>query len=112
MTVKKHMDLSGASKYLRELKTLAHHWLRRTAQWADLALRSAPARLQGLRARWRWPRIRSLALDRWHHLRRPGITARLAIAFVVVALLAVAANLIVEHGAAIIETTTTIQSAA
>jgi diguanylate cyclase (GGDEF)-like protein len=42
---------------------------------------------------------------------RPGIAGRLAIAFVAVALLAVAANLIVEHGESIIRTTT-IQSAA
>ena len=37
---------------------------------------------------------------------RPGIASRLAIAFVAVALLAVAANLIVEHGESIIQTTT------
>ena len=42
---------------------------------------------------------------------RPGIALRLAIAFVAVALLAVAANLIVEHGGSIIQTTT-IRSAA
>jgi hypothetical protein len=41
-----------------------------------------------------------------HPVFRPGITARLAIAFMAVALLAVAANLIVEHGVSIIQTTT------
>jgi len=41
-----------------------------------------------------------------HPIFRPGITARLGIAFVAVALLAVAANLIVEHGVSIIKTTT------
>ena len=42
---------------------------------------------------------------------RPGIASRLAIAFVAVALLAVAANLIVEHGESIIQTTTIRSSA-
>jgi diguanylate cyclase (GGDEF)-like protein len=41
-----------------------------------------------------------------HRIFRPGITARLGIAFIAVALLAVAANLIVEHGVSIIQTTT------
>ena len=45
-----------------------------------------------------------------HPIFRPGIAARLGIAFVAVALLAVAANLIVEHGVSIIQTTT-VQSA-
>jgi diguanylate cyclase (GGDEF)-like protein len=44
-------------------------------------------------------------------LLRPGIAVRLAIAFVAVALLAVAANLIVEHGESIIQTTTIRSSA-
>jgi len=41
-----------------------------------------------------------------HPVFRPGIAARLGIAFVAVALLAVAANLIVEHGVSVIQTTT------
>ena len=41
-----------------------------------------------------------------HPIFRPGIAVRLGIAFVAVALLAVAANLIVEHGVSVIQTTT------
>jgi diguanylate cyclase (GGDEF)-like protein len=41
-----------------------------------------------------------------HPIFRLGITARLGAAFIAVALLAVAANLIVEHGVSIIQTTT------
>jgi diguanylate cyclase (GGDEF)-like protein len=54
-----------------------------------------------------WPALRRPLLALWAHpLLRPGIAVRLAIAFGVVALLAVAANFIVEHGESIIETTT------
>ncbi len=75
-------------------------------------LASVPGRVRRLRAGWDWPRVKHTARALWQHARRPGIAARLAIAFLVVALLAVAANLIVEHGVSIIETTTTIQTAA
>jgi diguanylate cyclase (GGDEF)-like protein len=74
-------------------------------------MRSVPERVRSVRARWDWLRVQRTARNLWLHLRRPGIAARLAIAFVAVALLAVAANLIVEHGVSIIETTTTIQAA-
>ena len=54
-----------------------------------------------------WPAVRRRLLTLWAHpLLRPGIAIRLAIAFGAVALLAVAANLIVEHGESIIQTTT------
>src|SRR5579862_2221655 len=79
---------------------------------ALLALaRSAPARLRTLLAHFESsPAKRSLRVL-GELVRHPGITARLAIAFVVVAVLAVAVNLIVEHGVSIIETTTTTQAA-
>src|SRR3984885_2216866 len=75
-------------------------------------MRSVPGRVRSIRARWDWARVQRNARSLWQHMLHPGIAARLAIAFVVVALLAVAANLIVEHGVSIIETTTTIQTAA
>ena len=74
-------------------------------------MRSVPGRVRSIRARWDWARVQRNARSLWQHMLHPGIAARLAIAFVVVALLAVAANLIVEHGVSIIETTTTIQTA-
>jgi diguanylate cyclase (GGDEF)-like protein len=59
-----------------------------------------------------WPALRRALLRLWgSSLFRPGIALRLAIAFVAVALLAVAANLIVEHGDSIIQTTTIRSSA-
>jgi diguanylate cyclase (GGDEF)-like protein len=65
-----------------------------------------------LRAHSPWPAVRPALLKLFEHpIFRPGIASRLAIAFVAVALLAVAANLIVEHGVSIIQTTT-IQSSA
>jgi diguanylate cyclase (GGDEF)-like protein len=54
---------------------------------------------------WIAPR-RALHTVLEHPIFRPGIAARLGIAFIAVALLAVAANLIVEHGVSIIQTTT------
>jgi hypothetical protein len=59
-----------------------------------------------------WPVLRRPLLKLLESpLLRPGIAVRLAIAFVGVALLAVAANLIVEHGESIIQTTTIRSSA-
>ena len=61
-----------------------------------------------------WPGLalrRALHTLLAHPVFRPGIASRLAIAFLAVAMLAVAANLIVEHGVPIIQTTT-IQSSA
>src|ERR1700683_2711348 len=69
--------------------------------WQHLRRPGIAARLEALRARWSWVRVRRISHGLWQHLRRPGIAARLAIAFLVVALLAVAANLIVAHGRAI-----------
>jgi len=76
--------------------------LRERPPWPKL--RSASAKLLE-HAPWSALRRPFLAVSK-HLLFRPGIAARLAIAFVAVALLAVAANLIVEHGASIIQTTT------
>ena len=68
------------------------------------ALQRAALKLQQRSA---WPALRPrLHALLQHRIFRPGIASRLAIAFVAVALLAVAANLIVEHGESIIETTT------
>jgi diguanylate cyclase (GGDEF)-like protein len=65
------------------------------------------ARLSNLLQRSPWPALRPrLRTFFQHRVFRPGIASRLAIAFVAVALLAVAANLIVEHGESIIQTTT------
>ena len=106
-------DARGARESLRALTSRIRSWrshVKRTEALLRLA-RSAPARLRGLRARLESsPAKRSLRILA-ELVRQPGITARLAIAFVVVALLAVAVNLIVEHGVSIIETTTTTRAA-
>jgi diguanylate cyclase (GGDEF)-like protein len=108
------MGTGRTHKYLTRLRSGVDLWVGRAAAMKRRipSLRPMHARLQALLARWSWARVRHMSHRLWQHLRRPGIAARLAIAFLVVALLAVAANLIVEHGVAIIETTTTIQSAA
>src|ERR1700733_3826487 len=109
------MNMSGAKHLWSGLQSRADQ-LRRDAEAHLRALpalmRTVPRRVRSMRARWDWARLEHTAHSLWQHMRRPGIAARLAIAFVVVALLAVAANLIVEHGVSIIETTTTIQTAA
>src|ERR1700733_8178587 len=108
------MNMSGAKHLWSGLQSRADQ-LRRDAEAHLRALpalmRTVPRRVRSMRARWDWARLEHTAHSLWQHMRRPGIAARLAIAFVVVALLAVAANLIVEHGVSIIETTTTIQTA-
>ena len=83
--------LQGAWLKLKE-HTL---WPRLRRVWVNL-LKHSP-----------WPALRPRLLAFFQHrIFRPGIAPRLAIAFVAVALLAVAANLIVEHGESIIQTTT------
>jgi diguanylate cyclase (GGDEF)-like protein len=78
------------------------HKLRERLPWPRLR-RAAFKLLQRLP----WPAVRRRLLTLWAHpFFRPGIAPRLAIAFGAVALLAVAANLIVEHGESIIQTTT------
>ena len=79
--------------------------------WLKLQERSPWPRLRrvwvNLLERSPWPALRPRLLALFQHrVFRPGIAPRLAIAFVAVALLAVAANLIVEHGESIIQTTT------
>ena len=70
-------------------------WPRLRRAWANL-LQHSP-----------WPALRPRLVSFFQHrFFRPGIAPRLAIAFVAVALLAVVANLIVEHGESIIQTTT------
>jgi diguanylate cyclase (GGDEF)-like protein len=103
------MDCKGAPEYLRALANRIGSWRSRgKGPQALLALaRSVPARLRTLLVHFESsPAKRSLRVL-GELVRHPGITARLAIAFVVVAVLAVAVNLIVEHGVSIIETTTT-----
>src|SRR5580704_550503 len=71
-----------------------------------------PRAFPGLRQLSLWPALRRPLFKLLESpLFRPGIVVRLAIAFVAVALLAVAANLIVEHGESIIQTTTIRSSA-
>ena len=82
-------------------------WPRLRAAWVKLLGSQFP------QAHSPWPRLRGAWVKLLGHpILRPGIAARLAIAFVVVAMLAVAANLIVEHGVSIIQTTTVRSSSA
>jgi diguanylate cyclase (GGDEF)-like protein len=116
MASKGSMDGKDAREYLRPLTSRIASWRRHAERprsgvaRARAAARAGAARLASLLARLDWsPAKRSLRTVS-ELVRQPGITARLAIAFAVVALLAVAVNLIVEHGVSIIETTTTTRS--
>ena len=106
--------MSGAKRLLSKAQSRADQVRRDLLprlRALPVLMRSVLGQLRSIRARWDRPRLQRAALNLWQHMRRPGIAARLAIAFLGVALLAVAANLIVEHGVSIIETTTTIQTA-